>query len=136
MTLRDPSRPMWVHALQMLEKADRLHRQFFQLRKSTQQGPTWEPPVDIFETKKEFHIWIALPGVSPDNIRILIEKDTITIIGERPLVAEKRTAIRRMEIPHGRFERKIRLESGHIEIQENTLVNGCLKLVLKKIDYR
>lgn len=132
MTLRDPSRPMWVHALQMLEKADRLHRQFFQLRKSSQHGPTWEPPVDIFETKNEFHIWIALPGVSPGDIRIFIEKNTLTIIGDRPLVAGKGTAIRRMEIPHGRFERRIKLESGRLEIQENTFVDGCLKLVLKK----
>ncbi len=133
MTLRDPSRPMWIHALQMLEKADRLHRQFFQLRKSTQNGPSWEPPVDIFETKNEYLIWIALPGVSPDNIRIFIEKNILTIIGNRSLVAEKRTAIRRMEIPHGRFERRIKLESNLLEIQENTLVNGCLKLILKKV---
>ncbi len=134
MTFRDPSKPMWVHALKMLEQADRLQRQFFQLRQSSQSGPMWEPPVDIFETKSELFIWIALPGVDPANVSVIVDNDTLAIVGERPLCAEKTNAIiRRMEIPHGRFERRINLKGGQFEICENTLANGCLKLVLKKI---
>lgn len=130
MTFRDPSKTMWIHALQMLEKADRMHRQFFQLEQSKKNGPVWEPPVDIFETEDQLLIWIALPGVSPENIRIIADRGMLTIIGEKPFAAEEKTAIRRMEIPHGRFERRIKLKN--FEIQENILVNGCLKLVLKK----
>lgn len=31
MLIRDPVRSMWTEALDMLERADRLHRQFFQM---------------------------------------------------------------------------------------------------------
>lgn len=133
MIFRDPSKPMWLQALKMLEQADRLQRHYFQPRKSGKSGPLWEPPIDIFETKEELLIWVALPGVEPDNIRVIIDNDTLAIIGERPLAAEVHTVIRRMEIPYGRFERRISLKSGHFEIRENILKNGCLQLVLKKI---
>lgn len=93
----------------------------------------WEPPVDLFETKDELLIWIALPGVDPDNISVIVDNDTLAIVGERPLAAETNCVIRRMEIPHGRFEKRINLKGGRFEICENTLANGCLKLVLKKI---
>lgn len=93
----------------------------------------WEPPVDLFETRDELHIWIALPGVDPGNISVIVDNDTLAIVGERPLAAATNAIIRRMEIPHGRFERRINLKGGHFEIRENTLTNGCLKLVLKKI---
>jgi HSP20 family molecular chaperone IbpA len=133
MTFRDPSKPMWVHALKMLEQADRLQKQFFQLRQSSQSGPMWEPPVDIFETKDELLIWVALPGVDPGNISVIVDNDALAIVGERPLAAKTSAIIRRLEIPHGRFERRINLKGGHFEIRENILTNGCLKLVLRKI---
>lgn len=133
MTFRDPSKSMWVHALKMLEQAERLQRQYFQLRKSNQNRPMWEPPVDIFETKEHLLIWVALPGVEPGDIRVIVDNDTVSIIGECPLAAEANAIIRRMEIPYGRFERHINLNGRSFEIRENSLTNGCLKLVLKKI---
>ncbi len=133
MTFRDPSKPMWAHALKMLEQADRLQRQFFHLRQSGQNGPMWEPPVDILETKDERFIWIALPGVSADNVTIVVDGDTLSVVGERPLPNESHAVIRRMEIPHGRFERRMNIKGWQLNIRKNVLENGCLKLVLRKI---
>lgn len=132
----DPSRLMWVRALKMLEQADRLQRQFFQLRPGGQNGPMWEPPVDIVETEDSILILAALPGVAPEHVSIRLEQDRLSIFGERPLMAEASAVIRRMEIPHGRFERHIHLGENRLEIRENTLSCGCLKLVLKKIRHR
>lgn len=132
MTFHDPSKPMWVNALKMLEQADRLQRQFFQLSQN-KQGLFWEPPVDIFETEEALMIWVALPGVDPENISVIVDGDLLQIVGERTLPTENSAVIRRMEIPHGRFERRINLKGGHFKIVENVLENGCLKLELKKI---
>lgn len=117
----------------MLEQADRLQRQYFQLRRSNQNGPIWEPPVDIFETNDELLIWVALPGVDPADVEVIVDNNVLAIIGERPLAADTNSIIRRMEIPYGRFERRISLKNSHFEIRENILENGCLTLVLKKI---
>ncbi|MCM1129534.1 MAG: Hsp20/alpha crystallin family protein [Alistipes senegalensis] len=130
----DPSRLMWVRALKMLEQAERLQSQFFQLRPGRQSGPAWEPPVDIFEIDGGVLILAALPGVAPEHIRIRLDKETLAIVGERPPMTTPPAVIRRMEIPHGRFERHIHLGEHRFEIREKTLSHGCLKLILKKSD--
>jgi HSP20 family molecular chaperone IbpA len=42
------------------------------------------------------------------------------------------TQIQRLEIPHGRFERCIRLPAAGWELTRSTLVNGCLLINLAK----
>ena len=117
----------------MLDQADRLQRQFFQLHHEAQGGPVWEPPADILETPDALFIEVALPGVIPDTVRVLIDSSTLAVQGDRPFAAREDMNVLRMEIPYGRFERHIDLKGGHFEIQENVLENGSLKLVLKKI---
>ena len=39
---------MWSQAFDMMERADRLQRQFFRLGQVGHM-PAWEPPVDVFE---------------------------------------------------------------------------------------
>jgi hypothetical protein len=41
-------------------------------------------------------------------------------------------AVQRLEIPHGRFERRIRLPAARWQLSPPTLVNGCLLLSLTK----
>ena len=57
----------------MLERAEGLHRQFFQPGFAGTQAACWEPPVDIFETERELWIIAALPGVESQDIAISIE---------------------------------------------------------------
>jgi hypothetical protein len=49
------------------------------------------------------------------------------------LPAPARSVIRRLEIPYGRFERRIDLPAGRFEIGERALVDGCLRLLLRKL---
>ena len=44
---------MWAEACEMLTRAERLHRQFFQPARGGAQTPTWEPPADVVETDRE-----------------------------------------------------------------------------------
>lgn len=133
MKSRDPTKSMWANALEMLHQADRLQRQFFLLGKSRSRGPSWEPPVDIFDTGQELVILVALPGVSPDGVQVVIDGGTLYIVGERPIPGSHGSLLRRLEIPYGLFERRIDLPPGHYEIGERTLEYGCLHLTLKKI---
>jgi len=133
MTFRKPNSPVWVDALSMLEQADRLHRQFFRLSQSRTSGPTWEPPADVFETEHELSVLVALPGVTPDHLKVLIDEGTLVVIGERPMPAPKAARIRRIEIPYGRFERRIELPPGRFEIRESAIKHGCLVLSLLKL---
>jgi len=133
MTLRKPTSLMWADALEMLEQADRLHRHFFQLGQGHPRRPTWEPPVDIFETERELSVLVALPGVIPDQVKVVIDGGSLLVIGERPMPAPSTARIRRMETPYGHFERRIELPPGRFEIGASTLVDGCLRLTLGRL---
>jgi HSP20 family molecular chaperone IbpA len=124
---------MWAEACEMLDRADRLHRQFFRPVVMNVKQPTWEPPIDVYETGYELKIMIALPGVAPEHLRITLEDDHLTITGQRHLQDSAQAHIRRLEIPYGRFERCIELPAGSFKIGMREYVNGCLLISLQKI---
>jgi HSP20 family protein len=130
---RDPRNWMWAEACEMLEQAERMRREFF--RPAPQGGRTaWQPPVDVFETERELWLVVALPGVPADRVQVRIEGGTVIVSGERPLPAALREAqVHRMEIPHGRFERRLELPAGRFRLGRNEVVDGCLVLNLTKV---
>ena len=134
MRSRDPRTWMWAEACELLEEAERLHRQFFVPAHTLAKGPTWEAPVDVLETEHELAIQVALPGVAPDQVQVLIDGGTLIVTGLRPMPGQSRsTIIRRLEIPYGRFERRIELPAGRFEIGRRDLADGCLSLTLRKL---
>jgi HSP20 family molecular chaperone IbpA len=129
----DPRARMWAEACELLEQAERLQRQFFRPAQGALR-PAWEPPVDVFETEEDLWISVALPGVVPEDVAIVVQDRTLVVTGERPLPAESRGGmIHRVEIPHGRFERRIVLPNGRFELRRRDLSNGCLTLTLRKL---
>lgn len=124
---------MWAEACSVIQQAERLHREFFRVGLPRGRAPAWEPPVDIFEMDEVLMISAALPGVAAENIQVVIEGDVLTIAGARLLPEPDRTAlIHRLEIPYGRFERRIRLPAGPLRVVRNQFVNGCLELTLQR----
>jgi HSP20 family molecular chaperone IbpA len=81
----DPRRWMWAEACSMIERAEQLHRQFFQPGFAAAPGACWEPPVDIFETDRELWIVVALPGVAAGQVEIVIAGGVLVVTGERSL---------------------------------------------------
>lgn len=125
---------MWAHALELLDRAERLHRQFFQ-RAETPTGAVWEPPADIFETEQGVVLLVALPGVPPEEIRVSFEGDVLRIGGTRrwpELVRHAR--ILRIEVPHGRFERRLELPPGQFELERQELSDGCIAVYLRRYE--
>ena len=118
----------------MIERAEHLHRRFFEPVFSSS-AAVWEPPVDIFETARDVWIVIVLPGVEQDDLDVSIDADSLQVAGQRRLPSTARDAVvHRIEIPYGRFERRIRLPSARLALGRSELVNGCLVLTLAKTD--
>ncbi len=131
--MRSPTVCMWTEALEQLDQADRMQRQCFQLGARGDAGPTWEPPVDVFETEEQFIVVAALPGVEAAQLFVGLDGAVVSVHGRRPMPALcPSTHIHRVEIPYGRFERRIELPTGRLRLAQRQLRDGCLLLVLDK----
>jgi len=121
---------MLSDAVELLDSAERLQRQFFRIAPA-RSGPCWEPPVDIIDNGHRLTLLVALPGVPPDQLEVHIEPPEIVVRGNRAIGASIGSgAIVRLEIPYGRFERRIVLPSGTYRLLDMQLENGCLKINL------
>jgi len=130
---RDVARDwMWSEACEMLARAERMHRELF--RPAGRQAGAWEPPVDILETEFEVLVLVALPGVDSENVQAVIEGGDLVIAGTRMVPDEWRNAtIHRLELPQGRFYRRLRLPAGRYSGVRRAGANGCLVVSLQKV---
>lgn len=127
---------MWGEALSLLEQADRLHRQFFRVAGS-EFTHAWEPPVDVVETANLLQVHIALPGVPPESVAIRLEPGGVLVSALRPFPCrETGSHIHRIEIPYGRFERRIVLPLDDpympLDLVQRHLTDGVLTLTFRK----
>lgn len=123
---------LWMAALDALTRTERLRRDPYQPRAAVG-PPSWEPPVDVFETEHEVLIIAALPGVAPDRIDACIEDGRLRLRGERDVPeAIARARVHRLEMPVGRFERSIPLPPGRYGAINHAMKNGCLFVHLAK----
>jgi HSP20 family protein len=127
---------MWGEALSLLEQADRLHRQFFRVA-GAESAHTWEPPVDVVESDELLTVHVALPGVTPDSITIALEPGGVVISALRAFPCRESGAhIHRIEIPYGRFERRLALPLHDpympIELVAKELSDGLLTLTFRR----
>lgn len=134
MTQRDPNDWMWERATELLERADKAQKQFFQRSTDAIGRTTWQPPVDVFEGEGELSILVALPGADPRQVEVLFDRGDLVVLAVRTLPEScARAAVRRLEIPQGRFERRIPLPPWRYELCERQLSEGCLVLRLRRI---
>ena len=134
MTSRDLSNLMWGEALSLLEQADRLHRQF--CRPVAAAAPAWEPPVDVIETAEAVMVHVALPGADADSVVIDLEPGAVAISARRSFPLESSAAqparVHALEIPYGRFARRIGLPMQALTLTGRELQDGCLTLTFSK----
>ena len=126
---RNAADVMWAQAVTALARMDRLHRDFFR-----PDPAGWEPPVDVLDTGHELVITVALPGVHADEVQIDVHPDSLAIVGVRRLPAFLQNArVLRMELPHGRFERRIATPPGRYELTRHHLADGLLVVALRRM---
>ncbi|WP_439817314.1 Hsp20/alpha crystallin family protein [Zavarzinia sp. CC-PAN008] len=127
---------MWAEACAFLDRAEQMQRQFFKPA-GQRPGPVWEPPLDVVETDQGLAIIVALPGVDPQAVQVRYERGQLIVEAERRLPVNPQAArIHRLEIPYGRFERRIGVPAGEWELGRTQLVNGCLVLTLARVSGR
>ncbi len=104
-------------------------------------GPRWvtaregircDLALDVYATDEEVVVQAAVPGLSPDDVNITIEGDTITIRGELPAPMENVNYIMQ-ERSYGTFQRQLRMNIPvDAERAEASFENGVLTLVIPK----
>jgi HSP20 family molecular chaperone IbpA len=133
MSSRNSTDWMWSQACELIEQAERMHRQFFRLISSQRTQAVWEPPADVFEDEREVTIIIALPGVPHNRVEVSDEGGVLVVRAERRVpLAGPLTAVQQLEIPYGYFERRIPLPGARLKGATQELVDGCLILRLRK----
>lgn len=134
MAIRNPTTWMWEEACELLDEAERLHRQFFRLSAAPHARPVWEPPADVYEDEDQFVVIVALPGVPPERIEVALESGALVIRAERRMPCPREACeIHRLEIPYGYFERSIPLPAGRLQAVARDVTDGCLVLKLRKL---
>ncbi len=97
-------------------------------------GSAWTPTVDVREDRDHVVIAMDLPGVRPEDVKISLENQVLTVRGERQQVSEqKEERWHRWERSYGSFERSFTLPSTvDADRIEATTDNGVLTLRLPK----
>ena len=94
------------------------------------------PKVDVLEKEKEFLIYTELPGLKKDDVKIVFENDSLSIIGERKKIypESNETEFLRQEIFYGKFKRSFKILNKVIpESITAKFENGMLLVNIKKV---
>ena len=96
----------------------------------------WTPPVDIFEENDLVRLVVEIPGVQPEDVKITVEGNLLTIKGTKEQTAdEKAEKVHRYERAYGAFERTFTLPATvALEKIKATYENGILTLILPKAE--
>ena len=97
-------------------------------------GASWVPAVDVFEEAEGIRITAEVPGVKPDDIKISLEGNLLTIRGTKEQEAEQRAErVHRYERMYGVFERTFTLPAS-VDPQniKASYDNGVLTVTLPK----
>ena len=105
------------------------------LRINTQQanGPNYPPYNVVKHDDDHFYIELAVAGFNIGDISITVEKNLLTISGERQYVSEDASAVTYLHqgIGYRNFSRTFTLAE-HVEVTGATSENGILKINLER----
>lgn len=97
---------------------------------------SWSPAMDIHESDQAFTVWMDVPGMSSDDIDITLDRNLLTVRGERSFSTERREEdFRRVERRTGAFERSVTLPS-HVDAEgiNASVTDGVLEIVIPKAE--
>ena len=94
----------------------------------------WAPPLDVAETDEEIVVKAEVPGLAPEDLKVSIQGDTLTISGEKKSEQEEQGKnFHRVERSYGTFTRSVRLPTEvDGEKVKATYKNGVVELHLPK----
>ena len=105
----------------------------------SQLGAYWTPATDAWETEHEFVVQLDLPGLTPDQVDVNFDRNTLTVRGTRgatiPQAEKGELRVFFAERTPGSFTRSLRfpqyVESSKIEA---SFTNGVLTITVPKAE--
>lgn len=93
----------------------------------------WPTSVDVFESEKELLVYMDVSGVEPDKLSVVLEKNRLTVSGEREFPVLDLCCIHQLEIDYGPFQRSVTLPV-QVEAEAATSIcrNGILLVRIPK----
>lgn len=97
-------------------------------------GGGFFPAVDVFDEKDAVTLKAEVPGMKPEDVKIQVENDVLTLSGERKLEREdKKDGYLRVERSYGSFTRSFALPKGvDADKIEAAMNDGVLSLRIPK----
>jgi len=98
-------------------------------------GGVWSPATDVTETKDSLIVWVELPGMKREDIKVSVGNNILSIRGERRQVNEEESNYHRTERSYGAFSRIFKLPFTVLADQiKANYENGLLKVLLPKVE--
>src|SRR5262245_47827064 len=67
------------------EQMSRLIELLGQVRLGPEPGPSWIPPVSVWESDAEVLVSVDPPGLRRENVEVVVQGNTLTVSGSRPI---------------------------------------------------
>lgn len=72
-------------------------------------GAGWRPPLDFHETEDGYLVEIDLPGVTPEEVQVLVSEQNLTVAGQRHATPPDGVLCQQCERRCGAFQRSVDL---------------------------
>lgn len=121
--------------LALQREVNRLFEDFFAMNPHERaEWMTEYPQVDVRESDREVKLSAELPGMTDNDIEVLVSGDSLTIKGEKKEEKEdKKENYYRMERHYGSFRRVVQLPAEvKTEDAQATFKNGVLDIIIPK----
>lgn len=119
--------------MRLHEEMNRLFEDFFQDMPTLRRYGADYPGVNVWEDEDNAYLEAELPGLSMDDIEVLVSGNEVTINGERKLEEMPEARYQRRERASGRFSRTLTLpweiDADHVEAK---LQDGVLTVRLPR----
>ena len=91
------------------ESKDESGVQTSQNRESCEANVAFTPPMDIYETEMQYNVYMDLPGVKPEAVKIEIQDERLVVSGTRDAALQgQKLSVHRQERTAGKFSRSLR----------------------------
>ena len=123
------------HFEEIHERANRIFAEMWEMSRPVLMMPeqVWKPALDIYETEDAVMVVVEVAGMKKNEINVTMDRDILTVSGNRIENIPHKTRLVQMEINYGNFQRKVKI---FIPIDRDkisaTYEDGFLKIALPK----
>lgn len=105
--IEEPLREM----MRIFSRADELLSALYELELGVElSSPVFTPPLDLLFTEHHLYLVFEVPGVRKEDMRLWVAPQLVYLAGMRRRLPQfGSTSFYQMEIPYGRFERRVKL---------------------------